>query len=284
MSNKSVNASGAVIFWSSASAERQSILGFLSSVGLSASLCPSETSTLDAIKAALTSLYGGRNGRRIEALKGARRGFGALRITDGERDIGGENTLTCELRKTMFSESVDIKFYENVVDEAAERARIYKQIDNERGMVDANGVSDLIAAILGTLAGVRLRERGGVWWIPAGRITALREIRAALYAAVPGCDIGIMTVHVDDDSVKAAISSIRAEAVAITEEVRAKLTANSDTRAINNMKARLESLTSRLTEYEASLGTALPDITGAVAQCQTALLLAQMGDFAGIKW
>jgi hypothetical protein len=45
------------------------------------------------------------------------------------------------------------------------------------------------------------------------------------------------------------------------------------------MKGRLEALSKRLTEYEVSLGTALPDITSAVGNCQTACLLAGMGQF-----
>ena len=50
------------------------------------------------------------------------------------------------------------------------------------------------------------------------------------------------------------------------------------------MKSRLESLTKRLTEYEVSLDTALPDIKEAVANCQAATLLAQMGSFDGVKF
>jgi len=263
--------------------------GFLSAAGLPPHILPSETSTLDAMRAALVSLYGGRNGKRVESLKGSHRGYGVLAIREGYRDIGGDNTLTCELYATRTTESIDIRFYESVTDETAERRRIYAQIDSERGMVDNTKVSDMIADIMGTLNGIRLRERGGVWWIPAGRIDQLRTIRALLSQAVPGVDIGIMTVHVDDDSVRAAISSIRAEAAAVTKEIQDKLVGCNgvvDSRAMTGMRSRLESLSARLSEYETSLGQALPDITAAVAQCQTACLLATMGQFdsAGFRF
>lgn len=281
--NKSVNASGAVIYWGSADAQREAIKGMLSAAGLSPHYLPSETSTLDAMRAAMTSLYGGQGGYRIEPLKGARKGYGALRMEASYyRDIGSENMLTCELYATRSSETVDVRFYDEKLDEVTERARLFAQIDNERGRVDANKVSDMIGTILAGLSGIRLRDRGGVWWIPAGRIDRLRDIRALLQSAVPGVNIGIMTVQVDDDSVKAAIDSIRSEAVSVTSEVQGILVGSNgvlDSRKLTGMKARLEALTARLGEYEVSLGQALPDITGAVANCQTACLLAGMGKF-----
>ena len=285
-SDLSVQSSGSVVFWSACDADRESIKGFLAAAGLSNSLLPSDVSTLDAMKAALGSLYGGRDGYRIEPLRGGRKGYGALRVSsDGARDISGENALTAELWASRTSESIDLTFYDQSLDSNTERPRIYAAIDRERGRVDSTKVADLIASLCGMSSGIRLRDRGGIWWVPAARVDTFREWRSLLQTAVPGVTIHMMTTLVDDDTVRAAVDSIRTEAVSVTAEVQARLVAGcTDSRALSGMKSRLESLTKRLTEYEVSLDTALPDIKEAVANCQAATLLAQMGSFDGVKF
>jgi hypothetical protein len=285
-SDLSVKSSGAVVFWSACDADRTAIKAALTNAGLPMNLLPGEVSTLEAMKAALTSLYGGKGGYRIEPLRGGRRGFGALSVTsDSARDIAGENALTCELWTAGAMSQIDVKFYSDSFDDTVERPRIHAAIERERGRVDSNAVSDLIANLCGMAAGVRLRDRGGIWWVPAARLDTFRQWRAALSAAVPGITIQLMTTQVDDDTVRAAVDSVRAEAVAITAEVQQRLVSGcSDTRALKHMTGRLEAMRHKLVEYELSLDTALPEIKAAVANCETATLLAQMGDFDAGKF
>jgi hypothetical protein len=228
-------------------------------------------------------LYGGKGGFRIEPLRGGRRGYGCLNVTaDGHRDISGENALTAELWSTRTMEQVRLSFYDENLDDTAERPRIHAAIDRERGRVDSNKVSDLVATLCSLSSGIRLRDRGGIWWVPSQRLDIFRQWRALLCAAIPGITIHMMVTQVDDDTVRAAIDAIRSEAVAVTAEVQSRLVGGcSDSRALSHMKNRLESLRHKLVEYELSLDTALPDIKAAVANCETATLLAQMGNFDG---
>jgi|6_EtaG_2_1085325.scaffolds.fasta_scaffold04337_4 hypothetical protein len=158
-----------------------------------------------------------------------------------------------QLDMALFS---DYQSYENWFDSAARE--VETRFHDNLGSLDARDMSNwLINVLQNCIAGIRLRQRGGIYYVPPDRTVLWQEIIEIINTVSADHTIYTMPVVKSAQVTQAVLDSLAAEVNACVEKISEDLGAGIQNRAITNRKSRALALDEKLAAYKSLLGSGL---------------------------
>lgn len=264
-------AAGAVIFWSSGPSDREYMRARLDALGLG-EYTPKQRTDNSALRAALKEHASER--------KNLRKGRDKLVQPHKEQNKNGFDVVDVELGEDKNDYVVDFtaKVENGQVSVGRGYADTYSlqlAFNRLKNEISSQSVSETLVKIMAHLGGVRLREAGGVYWIPQHALELWDQVSAIVEEAGKNRIERLRTI-IDDKTVRAVQTAIVEEITAATAQINEDLASGIGEDAIDRRKLAAERLYNRVEEYEAILGVAMDALKAAVKATQQALTLAAL--------
>ena len=153
--------------------------------------------------------------------------------------------------------------YDKWFDEAS--AQIENNFHDNLDNLDSRDMSNwLIDVLQNYIAGIRLRQRGGIYYVPPDRVALWQNIINIIDAVGSTSKSGdtshviyTMPVVKSEQVTQAVLDSLSAEVNACVEKISEDLNAGIQNRAITNRKGRALALDEKLAAYKSLLGSGL---------------------------
>ena len=154
-------------------------------------------------------------------------------------------------------------------------------VDHRRDYLPAPIVSDVMVRALHSWGATRLKDDGGVWFIPSECIDRYRAFANAIYGAGDGPRFCCTTFEIgaDHDTVSHVLDSLRIEVMDGVREIMDDVLAAEgglQDRSIRLRMERANSYLQKVSQYEAITGQTLAELTGAIDQAKQALALNRL--------
>ena len=140
-------------------------------------------------------------------------------------------------------------------------------------------VGGWLVRLVARVDGIRLRDGGGVYFVPATRVAEWRRMAGALMAAHPAHRVNLVPALRAEDAVAAVLDALSVEADATAVEMLEgvdDLTA----RRTEGRVARTEAMLAKVARYEALLGQMAGDVAGRLEALRGSLAAAALAKFA----
>lgn len=158
---------------------------------------------------------------------------------------------------------------------------VRQTVDHRRDYLPAPAVSDVMVRALHAWGATRLKDDGGVWFLPGHHVGRYRAFADAIYAGgdAPRFCCTTFEIGSDPDTVGHVLDSLRAEVTAGIEEIMEDVLSaegGMQDRSIRLRMSRADSYIQKVSLYETLTGQTLADLSGAVEQAKQALALNQL--------
>lgn len=251
------------------------------SVGLDAEDLPGHTSTAVALRRALGKLFVKAHVdlQRIAATKTRPGGFAVVQMSqvdagDAIQDPHFETLLKVWLddgivhvsstRRTTEGETLQL------------RRMVWDAFQEELQKADAHDLSPWLVRRVGAVNGVRLREGGGVYFVPETQAARWRKVAAVLEGVSDSSVYEIPALR-SDRAVSAIIDALVSEAQQEVTQMNADLDqASLGARALSSRTDSCASLILKVAEYEKLLGAKTGDLHKAMSALQARLIEARL--------
>lgn len=258
---------GSIAFWKLASTRASALAAKFEAAGLSADMLPRRATEATALHRAVNAL----------ALDGFARPIkddgpvGFVLVRETYADGRPVYTNSTEFRWLTEERAITMSPFEETM--AAQCSRQFAHFLDHH---DHNDLSAWLVRFTAAQQAVRLRDSGGVYFIPRAGMPLWRKVTAAVAAAgrsefyeVPALDSA--------EAASAVLASLRAESEAAIEKLMANFSA--DTTSERGCELRLKAiakLRAKLTYYEDLLGGALPEIRERLTTAEVLLAETQL--------
>jgi hypothetical protein len=156
-----------------------------------------------------------------------------------------------------------------------------RTVDHRRDYLPAPVVSDVMVRALHSWGATRLKDDGGVWFLPGEHIPRYRAFSSAIYGADDGprfcCTM--FEIGSDPDTVSHVLDSLRAEVTSGVGEIMDDVLGAEgglQDRSIRLRIERADGYLRKVGQYEAITGQTLADLTAAIEQAKQALALNKL--------
>lgn len=154
-------------------------------------------------------------------------------------------------------------------------------VNHRRDYLAAPVVSDVMVRALHSWGATRLKDDGGVWFLPGEHISRYRAFSSAIYGADDGPRFCCTTFEIgyDPDTVSHVLDSLRAEVTAGVREIMDDVLEADGGLQDRSIRLRIERANGYLRkvgQYESITGQTLADLTGAIEQAKQALALNKL--------
>ena len=161
------------------------------------------------------------------------------------------------------------------------RDALQRTLDHKRDYLPAPNVSEVMVRALHSWGATRLKDDGGVWFLPGEFVERYRAFSNAIYGNDDGPRFCCTTFEIgsDPDTVGHVLDSLRAEVTAGVKEIMDDVLAaegGMQDRSIRLRVERANGYLQRVAKYEAITGQTLADLSGAVEQTKQALALNRL--------
>lgn len=220
--------------------------------GLSEKLLPSPPGKSTALSRAMIDQATARGADRVLARPMADRGSKALVIEHaGAMTPGGRDDLTYRVALRASVNGSDPVFDPADHEAIPEILRCYAR---HLAALTADDVGGWLVKLVAYCDGVRLRDTGGVYFVPESRREEWRSMVTAIHAASGHRINGIPALRAED-AVASILDAISEEAKKIAEDMAAELSEGSVTkRKAHKRIERWEEAEAKITRYEELLG------------------------------
>jgi hypothetical protein len=152
---------------------------------------------------------------------------------------------------------------------------------HRRDYLAAPVVSDVMVQALQSWRATRLKDDGGVWFLPGEHIGRYRAFANAIYAGDDGPRFCCTTFEIgsDPDTVAHVLDSLRAEVTAGIEGIMQDVLDAEEgmqERSIRLRMGRADAYLRKVAVYEKLTGETLADLSGAVEQAKQALAINRL--------
>lgn len=130
--------------------------------------------------------------------------------------------------------------------------RVMAEYDKQRESLTVVDISGWLVKLANKLNAVPLRDRGGIYFVPAGTVESFRKVKAAL-AAVSGNVVYEIPAMKSAETIKSIFDAITRDAQAFVDEVEAELNSDMGTRAAKNRQVEVEAMGKKVRSYEGLL-------------------------------
>lgn len=160
---------------------------------------------------------------------------------------------------------------------------ILDQYAVERQRIPGMTVGQSLAAIAAVLGGVRLRDTGGVFWIPEDAVETWSRVAEAFEVAASHGNTTVyrLRTSVDEASAEAVTAAITAEVEATVAEIRGKIRDQTRESALRRRVEESEALTAKIAKYEAILSRPLGALRKAAEDAEREASMAALGALGG---
>jgi hypothetical protein len=286
MNKQSIQADGAVVYWSAGPTRRDLLIANLRALSIE-HMVPEQRTDAACLRSAIKDYCDEHSQRRrgrdkiIQARKQQRKnGFEVLDVNRGED--GNDYQMD-------FAARVDNGFV--IAPRCPFRDQLQKLFDAHKGQLTGAAVGSFLVDVLGQLKGIALRPHGGVYWIPGSSLEDWERIAAVVEKCAT--DGGKNTLYAithlfNEASVRAVKDAIVDEVTAASESLVEDIKTNDlGPDALIRRQIMAASLHARVKQYEAILGQALTTLHDTVRVAEEAAAAAmsvatQDNQFAGI--
>lgn len=274
MITKTIDISGAVVYWRPGPADADRLKAGLKAIGREG-LMPSDRTPKAVLHSALIGLYA-QSDRLVRPIK-KRSAFSV--VTETRRDHGNdyENAILVEVSDDgdidVNVKGGDFSWYE-------EHKKIEAAYKEAAAVVPSQSVTRVLTTALGNLNGIALRPAGAVYWVPKDAIDAWHDIAEVMEAAaITKGDIAVYALKTtnDESALRAIKDGIADEVKRVTDAIMGDLMSGElGVRALESRKEEAIALAKRLKEYEAIIGETLTDIREQIEATETSAAEAVM--------
>lgn len=274
MSEQHISIAGAVTYWTLAEfSDAQKLSEGLEAIGLGP-YAPIRPTPLVAVKRALTETFTKRR-HLIRPLDNDKYAV----VSEEKR---GPNDLDYEVIFRVHADRTDNLSFDKP-DHPAVPA-FEEAYHRQRKQVPAGAVGSALAAIAHILGGVRLRESGGVFWIPSGE--ALDKWEAVAGVITSAANEGRAVVYrlrtaIDDSTVEAVSDAITRDVEDSIEDIRKKLKDQERYSSFEKRKSEAVALDARVARYESILGKTLDALRKQAKDAENEASLAALAAMGG---
>lgn len=158
---------------------------------------------------------------------------------------------------------------------------IRRTVAERRTYLPASVVTDVMVRGLRWWGATRLKEDGGVWFLPGGCIPKYRAFASAIHGNGDGPRFCCTTFEIasDPDTIGHVLDSLRSEITAGVDEIMADVLGTDGGMQDRSRRLRIDRANAYLTkvrQYEALTGQTLSDLVGAVDRAKQALALNRL--------
>lgn len=158
---------------------------------------------------------------------------------------------------------------------------LHQTLNHRRDYLAAPVVSDVMVRALHSWRATRLKDDGGVWFLPGEHIERYRAFANAIHAAGDGPRFCCTTFKIgsDPDTVGHVLDSLRAEVTAGIEEIMQDVLSaegGMQDRSIRLRMSRADAYLKKVSLYEKLTGETLAGLSGALEQAKQALAINRL--------
>jgi hypothetical protein len=272
MSEQAISIAGAVTYWTLAEwTNVEKIHDSLVDLGLD-KFVPSPPTPAVALRRALVDVFRKRN-KLVRPLK-----HGRFAVVDETRK-GDDLDYAVELRAEANNGDVlDFQPADHPAEAAV--ADAYARL---RLRAPALAVSSSLSSIASHLRGVRLRDTGGVYWIPEAGLETWRKVATAFEEASSSGRTMVYRLRtaVDDAAVTAVAAAIEKEVEDAVDEIKGKIRDQVRPTALKRRVEETEALQDKIDRYEKILGRSLQHLRDKAKETEGEANLAALAALGG---
>jgi len=154
-------------------------------------------------------------------------------------------------------------------------------VRERRDYLPAPMVSDVMVRALQSWGATRLKDDGGVWFVPSERIAPYRAFASAITGAGDGPRFCLTPFEIgsDPDTVSHVLESLRHEVTAGVQEIMDDLLESPGSLQARSFRSRVDRVNGylgKVARYEAITGHTLSDLSAAIEQAKQALALNRL--------
>ena len=281
MNETKVSLNGAVIFFTLSDDSSYGLLeaGF-TQIGMSRFI-PEKNTAKAALKSSMVKTFGSRR-TKIDPLEG-KPGYAVTRVKgdmeNNVRTLDYDVEFTAEIpTNSHWFPFHDPSTGQVIEPDGADECR--KRFWEELQLVPSHKVSRALVNIIeGHLGGVRLRETGGIYWIPQDSMDAW-DLLSVVVESAGSNSIYKMVTAIDNDSVRALCDaltrSVESEVASMNNDI---MSGDLGKRALDSRREKADELRTKVKSYEKILGMTLDGLSAQCEETDAAAVAACLSTF-----
>jgi len=263
---------GLITFWTLSGSVEYATLGTeWSGAGHDIEVLPRETTYMEALRRAMQHIKPRNFIRSVEQEK--RRGYV---LVDEEKRAGLPTFSNNTIITLNEDDHLVIDRRSNYTDEILSRYKV------ELRTITSHDMSSWLISLVESVGGIRLRESGGIYFVPQTSADTWRAYVACIRTCTQHTVYEVPAMR-SDEAVRTILDALTAEAEASVSEVFGvleKAQSKLNTKSVNARTKQCAALIAKLETYENLLGTQLDTIKTRVLECQTAVTAAAVVSLA----
>lgn len=145
------------------------------------------------------------------------------------------------------------------------RRTIWKAYQTEFQCLSSRDLSSWLVGLADQAGAVRLRESGGIYFIPSTHVSWWESVSSAVEAASANNCVYAVPALKTESAVRAILSALETEARAAVDQMQADLDERgAGKRALASRREACAALVAKVSSYEQLLGKKLTDLTGLI--------------------
>jgi hypothetical protein len=158
---------------------------------------------------------------------------------------------------------------------------LLSKVKERRDYLPAPMVSDVMVRALQSWSATRLKDDGGVWFVPSEHVNRYRAFAYAIAGDGDGPRFCVTPFEIgsDPDTVSHVLDSLRSEVTTGIQDIMDELLESQGSlqaRSLRTRADRVNGYLDKVVQYEAITGHALSDLSAAIEQARQALALNRL--------
>lgn len=277
MHEKQISIAGAVTYWTLPEfSDAKKLEDGFEAIGL-APYTPTRPTHLVALKRALTEVFTKRK-HLVRPLKSET--FPRFAVV---REEAGHDDLDYNIIFRVEADDLDNLHFDNP-DHPAVPA-IDEAYRKQRAQVPSGAVGSALSTIAHALGGVRLRDSGGVFWLPADALDKWNAVAGVVTNAAAegrGCIYRLRTA-IDESTIEAVGDAITRDVEDSIADIQKKLKEQERRSSFEKRKDEAVALDARIAKYEQVLGRTLADLRAKAKTAENEAALAALAAMGGTE-
>jgi hypothetical protein len=158
---------------------------------------------------------------------------------------------------------------------------LLSKVQERRDYLPAPMVSDVMVRALQSWAATRLKDDGGVWFVPSEQVARYRAFASAIAGDGDGPRFCLTPFEIgsDPDTVSHVLDSLRSEVTLGIQDIMDDLLESHGSLQARSLRSRLDRVNGyldKVVQYEAITGHAMSDLSAAIERAKQALALNRL--------
>src|SRR6516165_9933525 len=151
-----------------------------------------------------------------------------------------------------------------------------RAFDRQKQLLDPYQVGRILREMVFKLGGIKIRETGGIYWIPGDRVAEFRQLSDAVEASGAGNKVYFQTISLDAPTIETLRDSLSREVEAEAASIIDDLSNEIGQRGIDNRRATAKELLEKVRAYEGLLTTSLDGLRKSIEEIEVAAAAAEL--------